>query len=338
MKVLVTTYYGFGTPIKEAIHELRKCGVDDIVEYPLFRYYCDKHDAKHNYVDHFNEYVTEQAPDIILWWYFGIPTEAMQFIKDHHPKVIFMMFNWDEPANWIPNNVKEKAHLFDCVFITCEETTKRYLQNDTKEAHYILPGYDPQIHKPEFDEVDWAKYNCDISICCTNLYDDYKTYPNQYIFRRIMLDNIYDNQEEYGIKFHVYGPEWLREIYPKSYRWMATYEETNKIFNYSKLSLCTHAICDKNKYFNERFVLIMASGGLLYVDKPKGIEDTINLEEDCVLIDRDNYLEQIKEIINNYDTYKHRRQNGHLKSKQWLWSNWANTIATKMKEIYDNRT
>lgn len=337
MKLLVTTYYGFGTPLKEAFEELRKYGIEEIVEYPLFRYYRDEHDAKFDYMDHFNNYVMAEKPDILLWWYFGVPVECIKYVRDHNPKTIFMMFNWDEPANWIPNNVKEKAKYFDCVFVTCEETSHDYLKYGTGESHYLLPGYDPNIHKPEDNDEDRKKYACDVSICCTNLYDDYDTYPNQYIYRRVMMDDLYSKQDEYGIKFHIYGPEWLRDVYPKSYRWMAKYEETNKIFNYSKLSLCTHAICDKNGYFNERFVLIMASGGLLYVDKPKGIEDTIDLDKDCVLIDRDNYLEQIKTIINNYDEYKERRRNAHERSKEWLWSNWAKKIGDKMRELLNKR-
>jgi hypothetical protein len=337
MKILVTTYYGLGTPLREAMNSLRH--KYDIIEYPLFRYYCDQHDAKHNYLDHFNDYVMENKPDYILWWYYGIPLESMEYIKRHNEDTKFILFNWDEPANWIPNNNKGKAYLFDKVFITCEETMKDYIKYGAKEANYLLPGYDSNIHYMirEIDMDEKEKYGCDISICCTNLYDDYDKYPNQYIRRKELIDDIYNKQDEHGIKFYIYGPEWLRDKYPKSYRWMAKYEETNKIFNYSKINLCTHAICDKNKYFNERFILILASGGLLYVDKPKGIEDTIDIENECIIIDKDLYIKQIKNILDNYEKnnkYMEIREKGMKRSEGWRWEEWGRNIINRL-ELFD---
>lgn len=45
---------------------------------------------------------------------------------------------------------------------------------------------DENIHFPEIDK----KYECDISIVCTNLYDNTQHYPSAIINRKILLDDL----------------------------------------------------------------------------------------------------------------------------------------------------
>jgi hypothetical protein len=330
MKVLLTIYYELTESILCAYNSLCKLGIE-CSYYPLFRYYKDIHDKKTDYIDHFINYITETKPDVILWWFAGIPTDDMEKIVHHSynhiPKIKHILFNWDDPFNWDSYDLAGKAKYFDTVFVCSADKLDEYIKYGTTNAVVLYPGYDPSIHHIILDDdIDDEKtYTCDISIICTNLYANNTDFPNQYINRKELIDNIYMNQKTHNYIFHIYGPEAFRDIYPDSYKGYVSYENTNKVFNYSKINICTHVHYNKFKYLNERSVLILGSGGLLYVDPLNGVNE-IEPNKDCITIDKDNYITQIVSILHNYDNYYHLRHNGFNKSKLFLWDNWANTI------------
>jgi hypothetical protein len=328
--ICIITYYGLKNPLGLAASSLQKLGFN-LINFPYIKYAKDKYDAKENYLEMLIEYLKNNKVDIILWWCFDISVSNFEYvILNVNKNIKNIFFNWDEPFNWNCCNIAEKAKYLDCAFITCEETIKKYINYGCKNAYFCLCGHDKTIHNIILDDlVEHEKYDCDISICFTNLYENNDLYPDQYINRKKLVDNIYNNQTKYGYVFHIYGPEFLKEIYPLSYKGYISYEESNILFNKSKINICTHVICNKNKYLNERAILIAGSGGLLYIDPVKGLEDIFVPNVDCVIIDKDDYLNQIVNILKNYDKYYDIRYNIYQKSKQYTWDDWA-------KNIYDN--
>jgi hypothetical protein len=154
----------------------------------------------------------------------------------------------------------------------------------------------------------------------------------QYINRKELIDNLYSNRDKF--KFYIYGPKFLMDLYPECYRpydiknnrYEVPYHGLNKIFNNSKINICTHTHCQYDGYLNERVGLILGSGGLLYIDKIKGLENIYVDGVDCVYMRKENYIEQICEIITNYDDYYKIRNNGHEKNKSHTWDKWAKYI------------
>ena len=328
MKILITTYYGLKESLLCASRSLNKVGFE-CYEYPLFRYYADKYDKLDNYVDHFMGYIREVNPDSILWWFIAIKTSDIERIKQDNLSIKHIFFNWDEPFNWGHCDLENKSKFLDRAYLCSSEMFDNYRKSGC-ECYLLYPGYDPSIHYYILNNnlLDQEKYSCDISIVCTNLYSDPVKYPDQYICRKKLVDDIYNNQEKYNYKFFIYGPDLFKELYPKSYRGYINYEDTNKVFNYSKINICTHVHNDKDKYLNERTWMILGSGGLLYIDKIKGINESKILEDniDCIIIDKNNYVEQVKNILDKYDDYYKIRHNGYVKSQSYTWDRWAEYI------------
>jgi len=328
MKLLITSYYGLRESLLSAANSLRKNGIN-VIDFPLLKTY-----RSSEIIDKKGEldiFIKREKPDIILWWYINIPSEDIKYIVENNAHIRNFYFNWDDPHNWNPSKIYEKCKYMDCSFICCEQSIQKYSEFGSKKTLHLLPGYDPKIHNIlPYNNVDAIKYECDISFCCTNLYIDTNIYPNQYINRKELIDNIYSNQSKYGFTFFIYGPEFLKTLYPKSYKGYVKYEDTNKVFNYSKINLCIHVQSNARKYLNERTILILGSGGLLYVDNVDGIEDILKPNADCVIINKTNYLEQIRNILDNYDTYRDVRHNGNIKSNEFTWDKWASYVANQI--------
>ena len=233
------------------------------------------------------------------------------------------MVNWDEPYNWNMNDIKGKAKLFDHVFVCSSEKLNEYIQNGTKKAHLLYPGYDTSVYYP----LDLKKYKCDISICCTNLYIGY---PNQYVDRNVLIDDIYNNQNKYGYTFHIYGPKSFKDLYPRSYQGYAKYSDGNNIYNSSRINLCTHVQYNANEYLNERAINILGAGGLLLVDRVTGIDKL--LEGKCVFIDKEGYVHQIVDILKHYNKYIPIKEAAYEHSKKYTWDKWGEYILDNLDD------
>lgn len=274
-------------------------------------------------------YIRKKKPDIILWWHISIPSKAFErIIKSSNTKNIY--YNWDDPFNYDLTDMSNKAKYIDMAFISCKETIGKYMNDGTKHVICLYPGFDPFIHYPLLEDNQIQKYECDISICCTNLYDS-DMYAHQYIKRKDMIDNIYSNIGKYKYKFFIYGPLYLKELYPDAYKGLVKYEDTNLVFNYSKINICTHVLCDKDGYLNERVILILASGGLLFVDNIKGIEKELKHMGNCFIFDKEDYLLQIVSILADYNKYWLIRHNAYKLSKKYRWEKWADSIHNGIK-------
>ena len=142
--------------------------------------------------------------------------------------------------------------------------------------------------------------------------------------RKKIVDLVYENRAQ--IKFHIYGPDFLSQMYPDCYRGYITYANCSKVFSNSKINLCIHATSYNSKgdelYFSERLPQIMGSRGLLYCET----EYKHLLEHDLnyIMADPIDPIGQILEIIKNYETTKYQQiiDNGHKLALKYLtWDN-----------------
>jgi hypothetical protein len=327
VKLCLVSYYGPVETIELAENALRDQDID-VYDFPLYRYSHDANDKDEKYLDVFIKFIVDNEIDIVLWWFINIPTDRFKYIKEQ-TRTIYMFFNWDEPHNWSYCDIEKKMPYIDKAFVTCSGTLETYRRNGC-EAFCQYPGYDPAINyiieTYNFDE--YSKYACDISICCTNLYDDKSKYPDQYIERKKIIDTIYGAQKEFGFKFHIYGPGHFKKLYPGSYREFANYYDLNKIFNYSKINLCTHVLCNIPGYLNERLFLIGGSGGLALVDYVQGMEDVVVPNQHVIILDKHYYVHQIVNILANYSQYvRIRKQFNELCKTNYTYKEWGATIA-----------
>lgn len=326
MKICLTSYYGIRESLQEASDELSDLG-HIVIDFSLMKEKNENINYKHKFV----EFLIDNKVELILWWYINISVEDMEFVVKS-TNITNFFFNWDEPHNWYSCELDKKSKLLDCAFVCCENTKINYVHNGAKKSIYLLPGFSAKNNNLLIDN-DNSQYDCDISFICTNLYEDDKEYKYQYINRKILIDNIYNNQEKHNYVFHIYGPEFLKILYPKSYKGFIDYYSQNKLFNNSKINLCTHVSSINYKYLNERTVMIIGSGGLLLIDDIYGLDQLIDKNNDCVILHKDNYINQIVNILDNYDEYIDKRINIYKKRDQFTWKKWAQVINIEIKQI-----
>jgi Glycosyl transferases group 1 len=328
VKICFISYYGLRESLLCASNSLEKLGYE-ITNFSLMEH--ERNENKDKAYDMLIETINTNKIDVVLWWYIGLETDKFRYIVEN-TNIKHMFYNWDDPNGWIERDIMGKAKYFNCVFTCCKGIINRYLEHGTKNVFHLLPGYDPTVNYIIVNDV-LNEYDCDISIVCTQLYENNLSDMNQYINRKELIDNIYKNRSKY--KFHVYGPPFLKELYPDCYKKQIPYSDLNHVFNNSKINICTHTHCQFEKYANERTVLILGSGGLLYVDKVKGNNELFEDKEDCVYIDKENYIEQICDILQNYDEYLDIRNNGKEKSNKYTWTKWGEFIHNNYLKVMD---
>lgn len=260
------------------------------------------------------EKVDNFKPDMLLVWHRGMKEELYKLVRDKVKKII--IFNWDDPHSCKERGCEEYLSCMkymDKAFSCCEETKNIYLSNGCKDWQYLIPMYG-DFHKYDYDK----KYECDISLICTNLYDSFKDQPMR---RRDLVNELYKNED---INFHLYAPPHIGKQYPRCYKGEIPYEINRKVFSSSKINISTH--CTQGEgYVNERCITILASGGLLLVDNVKGID---KLFGDCCVVMKDinNVIDQIRDILNNYDKYEHLKKRGLEVVKRYHVGEWCKTL------------
>ena len=156
-------------------------------------------------------------------------------------------------------------------------------------------------------------------------------FPKKHVrlHRKDIVDILYSNRN--SIRFHIYGPPKLYDLYPECYRGFVKYEDCPKVFSNSKISLCIHATSFNNYgkylYFSERLPQILASYGLLYTDT---IYDGLLVPDmNYILADPINPLEQINNIIKSYNSHKYQqiKKNGYETAIKYMtWNNMLDKI------------
>lgn len=188
--------------------------------------------------------------------------------------------NWDPDTknlNW------EGTKNFDKSFVSYPF----YLQNDNVE--FFNSGFCKETSF--YKEID--EYKCDISFVGTNLYES--GWENEKLNRRKILDKIYQEED---IILHVYGPEFLKELYPRCYKGFISYDDCYKVFSNSKINLNISPLENieflKKYYYSERLSQIFGCEGIMMSNNDFG--DMLEKDKDYIYLDNlDRLIEKINE-------------------------------------------
>jgi hypothetical protein len=286
-------------------------------------------------------YIKSNNINICLWWNNSIKYEnyytVINKLKDIHIKNYF--FNWDpflynyKKYNSIiwKERIEDKEKIYPLMnhVFSCFEKEISYFKNII-QISYVPPGFDKNISKYIFDK----DYECDISIICTNFYSNKNEFLDETtnITRYEIVNKLYENRSKF--KFHIYGPENFKNIYPECYKGFIKYQECNKVFSNSKINLSIHPLIyelnnlnSKEEYFSERVPQILGSKGLLMTNSY--FSDKLISNKDYIYINNDmDWYSKILDIIENSDSYDNIRNNGFNKGiLYYQWDNWANNLS-----------
>lgn len=286
---------------------------------------------------------------ILLWWYVGgISPELirrMMLAADGasvHGRAIHVMYNWDDPYVWTDgsNDMKSKAPLFDVALVSCQESCAWYVNAGVRMAAvYCLPGFDPEVQTTKDGSGIDDSGSVDVSICCTNLYENKKTFPEQLSPSRKAIVDAFAAQSD--VTFRIYGPATaFAEKYKENYGGELRYTDTHKAFANSRLNICTHVVGNRMGYMSERVSLVLGSGGLLWMDR---VPQALLTEEHVAFIEMDEntdsdsafssaparILQQAKRLLapENAAVLEAKRQQGRALALQRLtWFSWARRV------------
>lgn len=334
-------FVGFYEPREhiQCIKELFEKNNFIVDNYPLFQYSRDTKCKIANIKDHLNDHINQTCPDIILWFFLDVSIDTFVYIKEKHPTLFYIMYNSDDPVNF-SMDLLEKIKIFDVLVTPCCEYINKYkLYSGIKTVLHIPSSYDPtfyyKINNPrDVDSKIVNKYTCDISIFCLNLLENNSRYPNQYINRKQMINEIIEYAKKNNKIFKIYGPQFIEEIYKDNYGGTVGYQELVYLFNFSKINISTHIDYTKSTCFVDHDFKILGSGGLLFIDPIKDIEKTLNNRVNCVIINKNNYISQLDGILKNYSVYDKVKKNGQTVGKQYVYANWVNKVVIEIGRHY----
>lgn len=308
----------------------------------FFPYLSHIMDKIENIDDILIEYIYKNNIEICLWWCNYLKYDNYEYIISSlmNKYIQNIFFNWDpylynyekyKSFYWQDVIIEKKKiyKLMNCV-LSCFEKEIDYFKNKL-EIKYSFPGYDFDISKYLYDD----NYKCDISIVCTNLYDNEDQFPKEStnITRYNIVNKIYENRDK--VKFFIYGPLNFKEKYPDCYQGIVSYNDCNKVFSNSIINLSIHPLIkelnsenSKEEYFSERVPQILGCNGLLVTNSL--FTDKLEKNKDYIYIDdKIDWFDYLLSIIKNTDKYNFVRENGNKKAfKYYQWDNWA--------EIFDS--
>jgi hypothetical protein len=305
--------------------------------FPYHNYTLDNIENKDNILE---EYIIDNQIKICLWWNNNINSNTIRNIiynmnNKKNLNIKNYLFNWDPllynykkyDLNLWEDRIDGRKNTYILLnhVLSCFEKEINYFKNQVKIS-YAGPGFNKEISYYEKNQ----DYECDVSIVLTNLYRNNKEFPENLtnITRYEIVDKLYENRDK--IKFHIYGYENLKELYPECYKGFIKYNECRKVFSNSKINLSIHPIVNElNKpysnyeYYSERVPQILGCKGLLITNSylSKYLKDGI----DYIYIDRYmDWYECLMDIINNNQKYEIIRENGYQKGLLYYqWNNWA---------------
>lgn len=335
MKITIISYYELKESLLSAAESLKQIGYE-VDNYPLLQYYADVNDKKDDCLSHCISSLKQSQPNVILWWYTGVPVKFIEAVKNAFPQCFWIINSWDDPFSFTLPNYTAKLKFFDLAVSSCKGSLINYLKHKCLDAIHRPPGFDPKYHYPLSDiatNTSTEIYKYDVSFCCTNLYQSKDRYPNQIISRYDVVDLL---ANKLNVKFALFGPEDLKSEFPRVYCGSVSYYDTNKLFNESKINICTHVVGNQDGYFNERVALILGSGGLLLTDRVKGLDSVFKENEECLFFDSlDDLSETVKTTLENYVNFEKIKRAGHQRALQnHTWNVWADAIHIKICRKY----
>jgi len=333
MNTLIIGYYHLADGFKGAADSLQKYTKGTVEFFPLSAYEDSYGPKRFTYLFKFIErqlkdqelcmgtiYNPHTKIDVIIWWNFRIDFEELAKIRRLCPEVIHTFYSWDDPY-WTEleeeRGGNKNFQLIDVALTCCADSIDFYKRNGCPNVLFAMPGFDEKIHHPIEDQT----YDCDVSIVCTNLYNTSNEGKciNRFKFLRDIL-------KDGTISLKVYGPEKLRSYFPRDYAGFTSFEDSHKVFAKSRINVCTH-IRNGSKYINERTCQILGSKGLLYISNQKDLDQLLDPSLHCVVINEADHVNQIKEILNNYDSYEAIKQKGYEHALSHMkWDHWGQTL------------
>lgn len=306
--------------------------------FPYLSYIMDKINDRDELLAY---YIKSNNINICLWWNNSIKYENYNIVinKTKEINIKNYFFNWDpflynyKKYNSIiwKERIEEKEKIYPLMnhVFSCFEKEINYFKNII-EISYVPPGFDNNISKYVFNK----DYECDISIICTNFYSNINEFPDETtnITRYEIVNKLYENRSKF--KFHIYGPENFKNIYPDCYKGFIKYQDCNKVFSNSKINLSIHPLVyelnnlnSKEEYFSERVPQILGSKGLLITNSY--FSDKLIDKEDYIYIDKNiDWYSKLLYIIENSNSYDSIRNNGFNKAMLYYqWDNWANNLS-----------
>ena len=328
-----------------AMNELEKYDYK-IYFFPYFTYILDNNEKKD---DKLIEYIKLNNINICLWWNNRLKYDSIKYIIDNLDNVVskHYFYNWDpylynyEDYNciyWkdVVENITKIYELMDHTF-SCFEYEINYMKK--RNISYLPPGFNPSISSYIYDE----KYICDVSIVCTNIYDDKSMYPIEScnLHRYEIIDKLYENRDK--IKFFIYGNDKIGKMYPECYKGFIKYEDCNRVFSNSKINLsihclteCVHSFGNSNKeYFSERVPQILGCKGLLMTNTY--YSHLLKEDVSYIYVNKNNFLHKIFDILQNYSYYEKIKTNGYeIAINNYTWNSWASQLASHMASHLSN--
>jgi hypothetical protein len=251
--------------------------------------------------------------------------EYLNSLKERYHFQLIQL-NWDVRS--IINNYDYISNYFDMCFYS----DPNYLPINPINSNFFTSGYSPITSY--YDEDD--NYKCDVSFIGTNLYTN-PIFPNQHLNRRMILDRIYNDK---SIKLHVYGPTFLQNLYPESYKGLIRYNNSYKVFSNSKINLnispMNEIYNEGYYYYSERMPQIIGCNGVMLCNNNYG--DLLTPDIDYIYVNTiDELIPKIKRVLNDEEYYNSIKENVIRKKDIFNYEILMEDFCYKIKNFYLNR-
>jgi len=213
-KVLIITYYEIKEHFVSIANNFRTLYNWSVINYPLYMYCYDSLSKVDNITEHFIDYLTEEKPHIILWWFSDIYTDFFMKIKNAFPNIYYVLYCLDDP-----NKVNfTKSIMFNHLITTDENSIDKYYN---KYIDHCLFCYDEMFFKNVKKE-----YVVDILYICETINNDI----NELQIIKILNNYCIENK----LILEIYGTPLINEI-SEFYKGNVIYNDLPSLFNTSKI-------------------------------------------------------------------------------------------------------
>ena len=209
-----------------------------------------------------------------------------------------IQINWDPLLGLPKHNIINNFDLSFC-------SDPKYIKFNPK-CKFFKAGY---CKKTSYNNKTFDKnYECDVSFIGTNLYVC-SQFENKLLTRKDVLDKIYNESD---LILHVYGPSFLKNIYPKAYKGFISYDDCYKVFSNSKIcvnvSPCYDNEFENNHYYSERLPQIFGCESIMLSNNDFG--SFLVKDVDYIYIDnKDTMIEKIKNLLVDEKMYDEMKKN-----------------------------
>lgn len=288
-KVLIISFYDLKDHLLHISNVLSDKFKFDVEYYPLYMYCYDKNSKIKEYVDHFSDFIKNYKPDIMMCFFSDVPVKVFKRIRKENKNCFFIIFNYDDPKN-LTKSMIDKCSYFDMICTPSKHNIKTYqIRSNVEIIEFIPFGFE------KLKEME-TEFNCDISFICDQIYDE-RNFNSQIIPTKKLILLLEDISERNGLKFNLYGTDYLKVMFPKSYKGDLSYLKCYEVIKGSKINIQSHPYSKKKLSINNRIMTILGYGGSLLVDKCKDFEDFFG--NSVYYYEKDNLEEVILKILND---------------------------------------